>query len=229
MPSVFLSHNQADKSFVRQLANDLKSRGCDVWFDEWEIKVGDSIIEKIEKGIADNEYLVVALSKDSVKSRWVRVELNAALFRQLGNRGITVLPALIEDCDVPTLICDRRYADFRHDYQTGLDAILVAVGCDSGSLPLDRMELALLHRLSETGEMSWWRETVTPTYEESVHDETVERLKQLGLVTLKYGRAFGSIDSGTQELICGLTELGKKRLEELRRRSPNNSFNRNSG
>ena len=223
MPSIFLSHNQANKNFVHQLANDLKSRGCDVWLDEWEIKVGDSIVEKIELGIADNEYLVVVLSKDSISSRWVRVELNAAFFRQVSNRGITVLPALIEDCEVPALICDRKYADFRQNYQTGLDAILVAVGYAYCNLPLDRMELTLLNRLSETGEMSWWRETVPPTYEQSMQDETVRRLEQVGLVRLRSGKSFGNIDSGAHEFICELTEVGKKRVEELKRRPPNES------
>ena len=48
---VFLSHNHADKPFVRQLANDLESHGLAYWLDEAEIKVGESLVQKIREGI----------------------------------------------------------------------------------------------------------------------------------------------------------------------------------
>ena len=48
MSSIFLSHNSVDKPFVRKLANDLRRRGHYAWVDEAEIKVGDSLIDKIE-------------------------------------------------------------------------------------------------------------------------------------------------------------------------------------
>jgi hypothetical protein len=43
MPSIFLSHTSIDKPFVEKLANGLRSIGVNVWFDKWEIKVGESI------------------------------------------------------------------------------------------------------------------------------------------------------------------------------------------
>lgn len=39
MPSLFLSHSSADKTFVEKLAKDLEGVGVNVWFDKWEIKV----------------------------------------------------------------------------------------------------------------------------------------------------------------------------------------------
>lgn len=44
---VFLSHSAQDKDAVREIANRLKSDGVRVWFDEWEIRAGDSIPAKI--------------------------------------------------------------------------------------------------------------------------------------------------------------------------------------
>ncbi len=46
-PGIFLSHTWTDKEFVSQLANDLRTLGARVWIDEAEIKLGDSLIEKI--------------------------------------------------------------------------------------------------------------------------------------------------------------------------------------
>ena len=53
MSSVFLSHNSADKPFVRKLALDLEKAGVRCWLDEAEIKVGDSLLDKIRDGISN--------------------------------------------------------------------------------------------------------------------------------------------------------------------------------
>ncbi|PEU28639.1 hypothetical protein CN532_11480 [Bacillus wiedmannii] len=58
MPSVFLSHSSKDKFFVRKLAERLIHSGVEVWIDEAEIKIGDSLIEKISQGIKGADYLV---------------------------------------------------------------------------------------------------------------------------------------------------------------------------
>jgi hypothetical protein len=50
-PSVFMSHSHADKPFVRRLSVDLGALGAHVWLDEAEIKVGDSLFDKIERAI----------------------------------------------------------------------------------------------------------------------------------------------------------------------------------
>src|SRR5438552_16025265 len=47
-PSVFLCHSSKDKPFVERLALDLRKLGTGVWLDKWEIKAGDSILERIE-------------------------------------------------------------------------------------------------------------------------------------------------------------------------------------
>ena len=48
---VFISHSSKDKVAVRNLAERLKSDGLKVWFDECEIKPGDLIPLKINKGL----------------------------------------------------------------------------------------------------------------------------------------------------------------------------------
>jgi hypothetical protein len=44
--------------------------------------------------------------------------------RQLKDRAIRILPVLIEDCDVPLLLDDIKYADFRLDYNKGFTSLL---------------------------------------------------------------------------------------------------------
>ena len=48
---VFISYASEDIDFVKKLANDLKKEGLDIWIYEWEIKVGDSIVEKINADV----------------------------------------------------------------------------------------------------------------------------------------------------------------------------------
>lgn len=62
MPSLFLSHSSADKTFVEKLAKDLEGVGVNVWFDKWEIKVGDSLTGKIEEGLQANDYLELVVT-----------------------------------------------------------------------------------------------------------------------------------------------------------------------
>ncbi|MFZ2643728.1 MAG: toll/interleukin-1 receptor domain-containing protein, partial [Verrucomicrobiia bacterium] len=56
---VFLSHSSKDKAVVRSLVERLRKDGLKVWFDEWEIKPGDSIPAKIEKGLEHSRVLVL--------------------------------------------------------------------------------------------------------------------------------------------------------------------------
>lgn len=62
LPSVFISHNHQDKTFVRRLGADLAANGVRPWIDEAEINVGDSLLSKIGSAIDDLHYFAVVLS-----------------------------------------------------------------------------------------------------------------------------------------------------------------------
>jgi tetratricopeptide (TPR) repeat protein len=134
MSSIFLSHNHADKPFARRLAQDLQAAGARVWLDEREIKLGDSLIEKIRQGIDEMEYFGAILSKHSVQSRWVQEELDTAMSLQIEGKRIKVLPLVIEDCELPGFLKGKLYADFRNKrrntkrYKEELEKILQRLG-----------------------------------------------------------------------------------------------------
>lgn len=124
---IFLSHSSEDKPFVEKLAKDILGLKIDVWLDKWEIKVGDSLINKIEEGLESSDYLIIVLSKNSVKSAWVKKELNAILCDEIYSNTIKILPVLIDDCTIPIFLKEKRYADFRDDYDQGFQDLLGAV------------------------------------------------------------------------------------------------------
>jgi hypothetical protein len=91
-----------------------------VWFSEWELKPGDSIGAKIERALEATDQLIVLLSPHSVSSKWVKYELESALAREVTNRGVTVIPAVVADCEIPPLLASRQYADLRSDFNAGV-------------------------------------------------------------------------------------------------------------
>lgn len=116
-PQVFLCHSSTDKEKARNIATALAGRGIRVWLDKSEIRVGDSLIGKIEQGIINSDRLIVLLSKNSVASNWCKEELRMALAMQISRLPIRVLPALLEDCEIPGFLKEKAYADFRESWK----------------------------------------------------------------------------------------------------------------
>lgn len=125
---VFISYSSSDKAFATQLANDLIISGIDIWIDVLEIKAGDSLVEKIfNEGIGKVDYLLIVLSKTSVKSKWVKKELNVSFVRELNSANVFIIPILMDDCSIPISISDKKHADFRNNYGFGLTEVLKSI------------------------------------------------------------------------------------------------------
>jgi len=75
---VFISHASEDKDgFVRPLAKALKQKGVNVWYDEFTLKLGDSLRETIDRGMSNSRYGLVILSHHFFSKDWPQRELNA--------------------------------------------------------------------------------------------------------------------------------------------------------
>lgn len=126
-PRVFVCHNREDKPTAERIAIEIVRAGHEAFFDKWDIRPGDSLIEKISEGISESSYLLVLLSKNSVKSNWVKKELEIALARQIKHKHIKVIPCLLEDCDIPVFLEPIAYADFRLSFERGIEELLPAI------------------------------------------------------------------------------------------------------
>lgn len=107
---IFISYSKVDREKATQLAFDLIHRGYGVWFDQWEILAGQSIVDKVFSGILESEFLVVILSKASCKSKWVQEELATGKLAEIERRKTSVIPVLLEPCDVPAPLKNKAYA-----------------------------------------------------------------------------------------------------------------------
>lgn len=126
---IFIAHSSADKVFARRLANDLKTiYGLDPWFDEIKIKAGESILQKIQEGIYDCDYMLVLLSQDSIKSRWVINEYSSKLWDEIEKNKVCVIPILINKCEIPQLLKHKKYISFaEQSYSYALEEIIDSI------------------------------------------------------------------------------------------------------
>lgn len=89
---VFISHASEDKvEVVRPLAYALQNLGLTVWYDEFEIKIGDSLRRKIDKGLANSHFGIVVLSKDFIRKGWTNYELDGIITKAVSGEQI-ILP-----------------------------------------------------------------------------------------------------------------------------------------
>jgi hypothetical protein len=79
---VFISHASEDKDeIVRPLAHALQNEELKVWFDEFELRIGDSLRRKIDKGLANSRFGVVVLSQAFFNKGWTNYELDGVVTR----------------------------------------------------------------------------------------------------------------------------------------------------
>ena len=110
---VFLSHSSKDKAIIRPLAEKLRADGVRVWYDEWEIRPGDSIPAKIEEGLEQSRVLVLCMSANAFGSDWAQLESGTFRFRDPLNKGRRFLPLKLDDTKPKGSLAQFLYIDWR--------------------------------------------------------------------------------------------------------------------
>ncbi|MBK9794444.1 MAG: toll/interleukin-1 receptor domain-containing protein [Sphingobacteriales bacterium] len=62
MIKAFISHSSKDKKFVRTLKEDLNENGIETWFDEDQLDLGDSLLEKLDTSLEESTHFIIILS-----------------------------------------------------------------------------------------------------------------------------------------------------------------------
>ena len=78
-------------AIVAPLASALRKQGVRVWYDEFDLKLGDSLSKSINRGLMDSNFGLVILSKDFFAKRWTEYELQSLIARVVGGEDI-ILP-----------------------------------------------------------------------------------------------------------------------------------------
>jgi hypothetical protein len=127
MSCVFISHSSEDKSFVRELAKNIRQCGLTVWFDELDMRVGATITSTLTDSIDKSNWVVVVLSPAALRSQWVESEWRYACKKEAEDQGVKVIPLLLKPCIIPTPMANKKYADFTNLYSDGFYALMEAV------------------------------------------------------------------------------------------------------
>ncbi len=91
---LFISHASEDKeAFVRPLANALRDRGLEIWYDESTLKLGDSLSQSIDSGLAQSRFGLIILSPNFFSKRWPQRELQGLVAKEMAT-GKAILPVL---------------------------------------------------------------------------------------------------------------------------------------
>ena len=86
----FISHATEDKEdFVRPLAEKLRALGIKIWYDEFQLKIGDSLRRSIDNGLRNSKYGVVVLSSSFFSKNWTQYELDGLVTKEMN--GVKVI------------------------------------------------------------------------------------------------------------------------------------------
>jgi len=86
---IFISHATEDKeAVVRPLAIALQGKGLRVWYDEFEMRIGDSLRRKIDAGIAASRFEIVVLSKPFFAKQWPQYELDGLVTMAVSGKQV---------------------------------------------------------------------------------------------------------------------------------------------
>ena len=133
LPKVFLSHTSEDKArFAKDLAARLQHSGFQVWFDEWELLPGDSLVDRVfEEGVKNADAMVVIISSNSVDKPWVREELNAGFLKRIEGK-CKLIPVVLDGVQVPQALKSTvwQQVDDLDNYEVELDRIARAIRGD---------------------------------------------------------------------------------------------------
>jgi TIR domain len=88
----FISHASEDnESFVRPLAEALQVADLRIWYDEFSLRVGDSLRRSIDKGLSRARYGIVVFSPYFFAKEWPQKELDGLVAREIAGQKV-ILP-----------------------------------------------------------------------------------------------------------------------------------------
>ncbi|MBN1811398.1 MAG: toll/interleukin-1 receptor domain-containing protein [Anaerolineae bacterium] len=117
---VFVSYNGDDREWAEQFASELRELGVRVWFDQWELRAGQTWMDELETAIQESASVTILVGQSGL-GPWEKVELRQALNNLVQHR-CPVIPVIlpgVEHFELPPFLKQCQYVDYR-DRQTYL-------------------------------------------------------------------------------------------------------------
>lgn len=126
-PLIFLCHSSSteDLDIVRAFARRLQKHGMTSWFAESQPAFGAKSTDATKRVVESADFTVLFLSKASLESSRVQVELDNIIARQVSDHEVGgVLTVLLEDVSIPASLRTSLYVDLRDG---NLDKVMAIV------------------------------------------------------------------------------------------------------
>jgi hypothetical protein len=111
--SCFISYSSHDEEFVERLHADLRNKGVRCWFAPHDMRAGKKIHEQIDEAIRLYDRLLLIVSENSMRSRWVKTEIANARHKELTQGWQVLFPIRLVGFEVirPWLLFDADIGD----------------------------------------------------------------------------------------------------------------------
>lgn len=119
-PDIFISHSSRDKATAVHLAKALNFCALDVWLDDWELEVGQSLTDEIAKAMNDSRYIAILITENYNQTVWTKTEYKKALFREQNENRTVMLPLIVGEAQIPDFLQDKIYIDLRNEFFCGI-------------------------------------------------------------------------------------------------------------
>lgn len=106
----FISHSSIDKPLAREIADEIRVRGHDVWLDERDLGPGHPLASALAEALTEIDVFVILVTQNSVSSPWVVYELNQVIALVVRN-SVRVLPLKFDGAEIPSVLSGFIYAD----------------------------------------------------------------------------------------------------------------------
>lgn len=111
---VFVAYAKPDRAAVHDLAVELHRRNLRVFFDEWEVALGEVSSRRLEQGVEGSTHGLFAVSPHTMDEPWVRTQYEALLDKAV-TEGRRLVPVLVGrgDTKLPAFLRTRHCVDLR--------------------------------------------------------------------------------------------------------------------
>ena len=125
--SWFISYAHEDEEFVDALVDVLEMDRVRIWRDTKSTAAGDVLADSIQESIQRSDIFSVVLSGSSSQSEWVAWECKMALEWWQSHGRPRIVPVVLENAEVPSVLVRFRVADFSKTFDVGMSGIIAAI------------------------------------------------------------------------------------------------------
>ncbi|MFZ1378701.1 MAG: TIR domain-containing protein, partial [Saprospiraceae bacterium] len=132
---VFISYSERDREFALQLKERLSNeKNIKIYFDEHSLEMGGNIERIMMRKLEEFDYYLIVLSKYSVKSKYLMIELDRVVFREIKSEKQTIIPIAIDEYafEFPVLreFSRRQLIDFSKSFDNGYKGLIKRLNQD---------------------------------------------------------------------------------------------------